>query len=39
MGILKENIEKADREIAELDKLIDTVREVSFEGRADGVIH
>lgn len=27
VGILKENIQKADREIAELDKLIETVRE------------
>lgn len=29
MDILKENIRKADEEIAELDKLIDIVREVS----------
>ena len=28
--ILKENIQKADREIAELDRLIEMVREVSL---------
>ncbi len=32
MSILKENIEKADREIAELDKLVDMVREVRERG-------
>ena len=30
MRILKENIQKADTEIAELDKLIEVVREVSL---------
>lgn len=29
VSILKENIQKADAEIAELDKLIDMAREVS----------
>jgi len=30
--ILKENVEKADEEIAELDKLVECGREVSCEG-------